>query len=497
MSVGSYPAKICKVRYNRRILAEYGVFVPGDMFGMTQQHQENGNIDRRMQVAGVLMVIALVIIAGLAVWNFLHIGSALNTLKIDFDNIEVEDPENDLLREQVILLERTRLALSEAEQAVDLAFNLLGIFEALSLAITVGGVVLTAFGLTRFTTARNELEETRKLIEEEFEEARARFDNAILDSEREIETMRADLEESAHNDRQRTSDALLANALIPLAERQYKTSDYRGALDTYNRALELDPENPVINQRLGYVYTQAGELDEARSCYENAIAREKDFAPALAGLGYVQRRRGEEVGKKITDELNSDERSALMFEQDRLLNESESLLLQALELSPKLVDDDGESYWGILGGLYKRRGQTDQAINAYERVTKVTPQSSYGFVNLALLYQKKSDRQHALDTYVMVEQIASKEAEAEAGNFWGYSDLISSSFAIGKHEQGLEKLPMAISIAPLDSPYMLQGLRDTLLDLLDFLEDEKLPPIREAIEILESEMKRREAESKS
>ncbi len=440
----------------------------------------------------IALIGALIGIGILSIYNYLQLEITRDAINFDINGIEQVEEGSPL---EAILLERSQLAIEEAQQAVDLAFNLLGIFEALSLAITVGGVVLTAFGLTRLITARTELEETRKLVEQEFEEARARFDSAISESEREIATMRTELEASAQHDRQRTEDALLANALIPLGERQYRTSDYKGALNTYNRALELDPENPVINQRLGYVYTQTGELDEAKACYQKAIAREKDFAPALAGLGYVQRRLGEDVGKQIIEGMNSDERSDILFERDRLLNESEKLLLQALKLSPKLVDDDGESYWGILGGLYKRRGQTEQAIEAYKRVTEVTPQSSYGYVNLALLYQKKSDRQHALDTYEMVEQIASKEAEAEAGNFWGYSDLISSSFAIGKSEQALEKLPTAISIAPIDSPYMLQGLRDTLLDLLDFLEDDKLPPIRHAVNVLETEMSRREKEN--
>ncbi|MGB7339554.1 MAG: tetratricopeptide repeat protein [Phototrophicaceae bacterium] len=440
-----------------------------------------------LAITGLLL--ALSGITYFTFYNYQKIDAALNVLDFEPDDIEGEDTGQ--LSDEEIVLERAKLALAEAEQAVDLAFNLLGIFEALSLAITVGGVILTAFGLTRFTTARTELEETRKLVEQEFEAARSRFETAISRSEEEVAQMRLDLENSAQNDRQRTSDALLANALIPLGERQYRTADYRGALSTYNRALDLDPENPVINQRLGYVYTQTGELDEAKRCYEKAIARENNFAPALAGLGFVQRRLGEQAGKGIKDDMSSEQQNALIFERDQLLNDSEKLLLEALKLSPKLVDDDGESYWGILGGLYKRRGQNAQAIEAYKRVTEVTPQSSYGYVNLALLYQKVSDRQHALDTYVKVEQIASKEAEAEAGNFWGYSDLISSSFAIGKHEQALEKLPIAISIAPLDSPFMLEGLRDTLLDLLDFLEEEKLPPIQVAVEILNTEMNRR------
>jgi tetratricopeptide (TPR) repeat protein len=384
--------------------------------------------------------------------------------------------------------------LARAEQAVELAFNLLGLFEALSLAITIGGVVITVFGLTRFTTASNELEEARKLVERELEEARTRFETAIAERESELNEMRTELEKEVREDRQRTSDALLANAMIPLGERQYKTSDYKGALSTYERALQLDPINPVINQRLGYVYTQIGDLDKAKHHYERAIEREKNFAPALAGLGYVFRRFGENIGSELGKaNLSEDMRMHKTIERDQMLNRSEDFLLQALNLSPKLVDDDGESYWGILGGLYKRRGQIDQAIEAYKKVTEVTPQSSYGYGNLALLYQKKNDRVAMIKTYERVEQIASKEAVAEAGNFWGYSDLIVSSFAIGKMEQAKNAIPIAISIAPIDSPYMLQGLTDTLKELENFLEKEKLPAIAEAIGILSAEMEHRQS----
>lgn len=382
--------------------------------------------------------------------------------------------------------------LARAEQAVELAFNLLGLFEALSLSITIGGVIITAFGLTRFTDASNELEKTRTLVEREMEEARIRFENAIVQREAELATMRTELEKEVQEDRQKTADALLANALIPLGERQYRTSDYKGALTTYVRALELDTHNPVINQRLAYVYTQAGELEKAKYHYERAIEREKNFAPALAGLGYVYRRFGENLGNELNKgNFSEDVRLHKTIERDQFLNRSEEYLLQALNLSPKLVDDDGESYWGILGGLYKRRGQIDQAIEAYRKVTEVTPQSSYGYGNLALLYQKKNDRAAMLKTYERVEQIAIKEADAEAGNFWGYSDLIVSSFAIGKTAQAKEALPIAISIAPIDSPYMLQGLTDTLRELENFLDADKLPAIEEAIAILDAEMERR------
>lgn len=382
--------------------------------------------------------------------------------------------------------------LAEAEALVDLAFNLLGLFEALSLAVTVGGVVLTGFGLTRFNNAQNELEKTRKDVLTQFANYRDSFEQEVKQRENELIALRKLLEDAAESERQQTSNALLANALIPLGERQYKASDYSGALNTYNRALELDPDNPVVNQRLGYVYTQSGDLDEARHHYENAIDRESDFAPALAGLGFVYRRIAENLAKETAKmTLSKDDLLQRNIERDKLLNKSEELLLQALKISPKLVDDDGESWWGVLGGLYKRRGQVEQAIESYRQATLVTPQSSYGFGNLAGLYMRKGEVEKMRETYKRVEQIAIKEAEATQGNFWGYSDLIVSSFAIGKDEQALEAIPIAISIAPIASPYMLEGLLASMQDLYDVTLDTERDELSKGIQMIHDEIMRR------
>lgn len=388
---------------------------------------------------------------------------------------------------------RTERALAEAEQAIDMAFNLLGLFEALGLVVTVGGVVLAAYGFSNFNRAKEELNRTRNQVLNEIETYRQGFNDEVQRREADLQSLRETVMESAEAERQNTSNALLANALIPLGERQYRTSDYAGALATYNRALELDPQNPAINQRLGYVYTQIGNLDQAEHHYQQALERERNFAPALAGQGYVKRRIGEQIERQLTQTEDQDQRRQQRIDRDLYFNKAEELLLQALELSPRLVDDDGESWWGVLGGLYKRRGQIEQAIEAYEEATKVTPQSSYGPVNLALLYMKQNRRDDMIEMYRKVEKIASQEASAEQGNFWGYADLIVSSFAIGKIEQAQEALPMAISIAPYDSSFMLESLASTLEELLNVMDDPERTTIQTAIAEIYAELERRAA----
>jgi len=375
----------------------------------------------------------------------------------------------------------------DARTATDTAFNLLGLFEALSFVVTVVGGAAAFIGFNSFTQARRELDKTRDEVKEEVEKIRRSLENSTQDQFNKLDGVRAELVQTAEDERQATSNALLANALIPLGERQYKAADYPGALNTYNRALELDPGNPVVHQRLGYVYNASGDMEEAKHHYEQAIEREPDFAPALAGLGFVYRRLGEQLDEKMKS-YNEEEAAQAMIERKQLLNQAEKLLLRALALSPKLVDEDGESWWGVLGGLYKRRDQIDDAIDAYRQATRVTPQSSYGHGNLALLYMRQGRRDEMLDTYEHVERIARQEATTEQGNFWGYADLIVSSFAIGKIQQAREAVPTAISIAPVESPFMLQGLTDTLRDLIKVVDPEKESAVQQAITTLEREM---------
>ena len=458
-------------------------------------------------VVGMLLIITLLVITSFATFNLYMRYNAVMQMHDELLAQDITEPETSTTDDSATddsatddsadetrlsaLEARTERTLAEAEQAVDMAFNLLGLFEALGLVVTVGGVVLAAYGFSNFNNAKEELNRTRKQVLDEIETYRQGFDTEVKRREADLQSLRDTVMETAEAERQSTSNALLANALIPLGERQYRTSDYTGALATYNRALELDPQNPAVNQRLGYVYTQIGNLAQAEHHYQQALERERNFAPALAGLGYVKRRIGEQIERDLKHAEDQDQRRQQRIDRDLYFNKAEELLLQALELSPRLVDDDGESWWGVLGGLYKRRGQIDQAIDAYQEATRVTPQSSYGPVNLALLYMKQNRREEMIEMYRKVEKIASQEASAEQGNFWGYADLIVSSFAIGKVEQAQEALPVAISIAPYDSSFMLESLASTLEELLNVIDEPDRTMIQTAIDEIYAELDHR------
>jgi tetratricopeptide (TPR) repeat protein len=379
-----------------------------------------------------------------------------------------------------------------SNEAVNLASALFTHFETITgvVGILLGVLPVLAvaagfLGLNRLTSAQRELEETRKRVELELVQARERFAKELEDKERDLNALRDELTRSAQQQREDAAKASLAQSLMPLGERQYRSQDYIGALDTYKRALELDPDNLIIHYRMGYVYTQSGELELADKHLSSALQIEPGFAPALAALGYVYRRMGEKMPQGV--------------DRDLMLNKAEEHMLEALKLQPKLVDDDGESWWGSLGGLYRRRGQVDQAIYAYERATEVTPHSSYGFGNLATLYGQKNEIAKMKNMYKRVEQLASSEVQADVDNYWAYADLIVSRLALGKVKEAEEILDTVLETAPADSPYTLESLIDTMSRLATLLKDEDTSALQRSItytrQFLDRRRQQQEAEA--
>lgn len=332
-------------------------------------------------------------------------------------------------------------ASSEVGKHLDTANDLLGLFQNVTAIV---GILIPILAIAGGYLGFNQLNEAQRNLED----ARANFEREVQEKQAELQTVREALVNSADEQRQNVAQATLALSLLPLGERQYRIGDYDGAIDAYRRALELDPDSIIVHYRLGYVYTQSGKLDEAQGHLTRALEIEKDFAPALACLGYVYRRIGEKMPQGV--------------ERNLKLDQASTLLLQALKISPKLIDEEGESWWGSLGGLYRRRGQVDEAMFAYQKVAESTPNSSYAYGNLALLYAQKNDVDAMVRMYERMEPLAWGEVQGKPDNYWGFADLLSARLALGRVEKAEEALASVFRTMPGDSPYAAESLVETL-----------------------------------
>ncbi len=87
-----------------------------------------------------------------------------------------------------------------------------------------------------------------------------------------------------------SSDMRLAN----LGYKYLQLKDYDRALDYYNQALEINPENPYALLNKGYIYQVRGDRQNARSMYEKLIAMDTNERA-------LNSTEPEKVGRKLTD----------------------------------------------------------------------------------------------------------------------------------------------------------------------------------------------------
>jgi Flp pilus assembly protein TadD len=68
--------------------------------------------------------------------------------------------------------------------------------------------------------------------------------------------------------------------------------EYDAALRELRAAVESDPAKPMVRLDLAKVLDEAGRRSEARQEYESILAMQRDYAPALTGLGALEARDG-------------------------------------------------------------------------------------------------------------------------------------------------------------------------------------------------------------
>jgi len=75
--------------------------------------------------------------------------------------------------------------------------------------------------------------------------------------------------------------------LLAQGQRAVEAQDFRGAIELFTRALELDPDQPTANAYFGLILHRAGHSDRALKAFDRALARDPVSSPALWGKGLV------------------------------------------------------------------------------------------------------------------------------------------------------------------------------------------------------------------
>ncbi len=139
------------------------------------------------------------------------------------------------------------------------------------------------------------------------------------------------------------------------------------AIDSYNKALEFDPDYRYACFNLGLIYTEKGEIEKAIEAYERAVEIDPKYHLVFYNLAFIYRGR---------DEL------------DRAINSFK----RVLEINPEHFYS-----WFNLGEVYDEMGELDQAIDSYKKALEIKPNYHFALHNLGIAYKKKGELEKAIE----------------------------------------------------------------------------------------------------
>ncbi|KAJ3191334.1 hypothetical protein HK101_007862 [Irineochytrium annulatum] len=181
------------------------------------------------------------------------------------------------------------------------------------------------------------------------------------------------------------SESTNVSALIGLATALCAKSDYRGALECYQRVLCLTPESVETRVAIGICYHKLQMVEEATHAFNRVLELDPENADALSLLGVIEWNAARETNNTGVDlfaslvEKNTNSKTlradACALKAKR--RHMEGKYREALEYYRQAVEGNKSSpihQYG-LGQCYIFQGDFDKAIECFENVLKTEPEN--------------------------------------------------------------------------------------------------------------------------
>ena len=159
--------------------------------------------------------------------------------------------------------------------------------------------------------------------------------------------------------------------LIGSGEIYLMTKQYDKASEAFTKALELDPQNATVYQKLGNLEAERGDWTKANEYYQKAMELEPDNVDLAYNIGvglYKQEQYAEAIPyfKKTVEadptDLLTTRILGICYVQAEKNDEGIEFLEQAVQQFP-----DEASLWEYLAILYGRKGMTKEADEAFNK----------------------------------------------------------------------------------------------------------------------------------
>jgi Flp pilus assembly protein TadD/GGDEF domain-containing protein len=242
-------------------------------------------------------------------------------------------------------------------------------------------------------------------------------------------------------------------------DRLYERGKLKEAVEEFQRALTLDPNNVNVSNSLGVCYAQMGQFGEAVNEFARVTSlKPGDFmgqynlACALLSLG---REDEAEQAFRRASELEPRRASpyfqlAKLCRKQERLEEAQHYLSQTVELKPHWA-----KAWRLIGECFLEQGKDAEAMNGFKKALKINGNDATALSGLAVLYARvDSNLEIALS-------LARRSVELEPNSVLFCRRLAELLWQNRELEEALALCRQAMAMAPADNDIRLLQERIT------------------------------------
>lgn len=223
----------------------------------------------------------------------------------------------------------------------------------------------------------------------------------------------------------------------------YQKGDYKRAIESLTKAIELDPHSVAAYNNRGQAYSESNHWEQATRDFTRAIELAPDLAGIYSNRGGVYRKSGN-LERAIQDfdraiELDPGFATAyynrgLVYADSSDLQQAIRDLTKAIELAPDLAQA-----YNNRGIAYRRSSNLELAIQDYNRAIELAPDYAEAYSNRGFAYAGSGDLERAVRDFSKAIDLSPELALA-------YRHRGRAYYESGNLEQAIRDLNRAISL---------------------------------------------------
>ncbi|MCY3721917.1 MAG: tetratricopeptide repeat protein [Candidatus Poribacteria bacterium] len=258
------------------------------------------------------------------------------------------------------------------------------------------------------------------------------------------------------------SDTSPAEAYYQSATTYHDLGEFERAISEYRKAIALNPNSPIIFNRLGVAYSELKQYDAALDAYKSALALSPMTAEPHYNIGLVYLKKGDLPHAlkafKRAIAIDTEWGEAYTGLGEVYLKQGDfGQAIRAYKQATRLNPNGNPSAILGLGKVYARQERWEDAITAVEKAIEIHTDNTEAHYQLAQIYIKRGEKKKATAAMAFFKVLRQTDPLLKEAEIWvkrhpndarGYNNLGIVYLARRRPEDAIANYKHAISLAP-------------------------------------------------